>query len=343
LPITIKDIAKKAGVSHTTVSRALNNNPVISPQTRKRIQKLAQQMGYTPNTVAQSLLTRRTGTVGMVVTTIADPFIVRVVEGVEEIAQQAGYSIFLATSHNNPAREMEVVKTLHRRRVDAIIVAASRVGELYASQLDQIQVPIVLINNQGEGKYLYSVTIDDNLGARLAVEHLLDLGHRRIAYISTANRPKSSQQRLISYQTTLHAVGIIPDPKLVITPTVRGDFYRGQTSLEPLLRAGATGVFCYNDLTAIGLLVACAQQGVAVPNRLSVIGYDDIQESLYVSPQLTTIRQPSFRLGELAMGMVLDLLDDKQVQDQMMFGELVVRASTAPPQIVKEQKKEFVI
>ena len=130
MPVTIKDIAREAGVSHTTVSRALKGNPAISAETTAKIQKLAQQMGYTPSAVAQSLLSQRTLTIGMVVTTIADPFVVQVVEGVEQVAQSAGYSVFLTTSHNNPDQEIAVVKTLHRRRVDAIIVTSSRVGSL---------------------------------------------------------------------------------------------------------------------------------------------------------------------------------------------------------------------
>lgn len=330
MPITIKDIAKAAGVSHTTVSRALNDNPVISPKTANRIRELAQEMGYTPNTMARGLLSQNTHTIGLVVTSIADPFVIPVIEGVESVAQNAGYSIFLlATSHNDPAHEVTVVKSLQHRWVDAIIVTASRVGSLYHSQLNQIQVPIVLINNQEEGQYLYSVAVDDKQGPRLAVEHLLELGHRRIGYVSTANRPKSSRQRLAGYETALKRAGLTPEPNLIISPKIKGDFKRGQASLEPLLKAGATAVFCYNDLTAIGLLTACYQQGIAVPHHLSVIGYDDIEAATYVSPQLTTIRQQTFRLGQLAMEMTLDLLTNKTVQDQIIPCELVVRGSTA--------------
>jgi len=189
VPVTIKDIAKAAGVSHTTVSRALNGNPAISAETTTRIRNLAQQMGYTPSAVAQSLLSQQTWTIGMVITTIADPFVAQVVQGVEQVAQAADYSVFLTSSHNNPQQELAVVETLQRRRVDAIIVTSSRVGSLYSSQLDQIQVPIVLINNQEEGEYLRSVAVDDEQGSQLAVEHLIALGHRRIGYIGTINRP----------------------------------------------------------------------------------------------------------------------------------------------------------
>lgn len=334
MTVTIKDIAKAAGVSHTTVSRALRDSPAISSGTRTRIQELAQQMGYVPSAVAQSLISRRTQTIGMVVTTIADPFIVEIVEGAENVAQAAGYSLFLASSHNNPDQEVAVVETFHRRRVDAIIVTSSRVGSLYSSQLDQIEIPIVLINNQEEGEYLYSVSVDDIHGAHLVVEYLVSLGHRRIAYISTDNRPKSNRRRLTGYQTALAQFGLTPDPALVFSPEIAGDINRAKAVLDCLLSAGVTAVFCYNDLIAIGLLIACRERGIVIPGDLSVVGFDDIEMASYVTPALTTIRQPRLRLGSCAMSMVLNLLNGLEVQDQVLEGELIGRASTAS--LIKE-------
>jgi len=327
--ITIKDIAKAAGVSHTTVSRALRGSPAISDETTARIRQLARDMGYTPSAVAQSLLSRQTQTIGVVITTIADPFTVQIVGGVEEVAQAAGYSVFLSTSHNNPEQELVVVETFHRRRVDAIIVISSRVGSVYSSRLDQIQVPIVLVNNQEEGDYLHSVAVDDISAAQLAIEHLISLGHRRIGYIGTATRPKSNRRRLDGYQAAFRQAGIPFDPVLIRSPEADSDIERGQAGLGHLKAAKATAVFCYNDLTAIGLLMACRQHNVAVPYELSIVGFDDIEPALYVTPPLTTIRQPRTKLGQLATKMVLDLLNEREVQDQILDCELVVRKSTA--------------
>jgi DNA-binding LacI/PurR family transcriptional regulator len=330
VPVTIKDIAKAAGVSHTTVSRALKNNPAISPETTENIRQLARDMGYVPSAVAQSLLSRRTYTVGMVVTTIADPFIVQVVEGAEQTAQKLGYSIFLSSSHNNPDQEMAVVEMFQRRRVDAIVVTSSRVGSLYSARLAQIQVPIVLINNQAEGEFLYSVAVDDLQGAQLAVEHLINLGHRHISYIGTTDRPKSNGRRLAGYITALSQAGInlnlTPMPSIPVT----GDFELGQAALKLLLETGTTAVFCYNDRIAIGLLTACYQHHIAVPGQLSIVGFDDIELTLSVVPPLTTVHQPRLQLGQLAMQMVFDLLDGQDVQDQLLPCELVVRQTTAP-------------
>ena len=331
MAITIKDVARAAGVSHTTVSRALRGSSAISAETTARIQSLAQQMGYVPSAVAQSLISRRTRTIGMVVTTIADPFIVEIVEGAESVAQAAGYSLFLASSHNDPDREVKVVETFHRRRVDAIIVTSSRVGSLYSSQLDQIAIPIVLINNQEEGEYLYSVSVNDVHGAHLVVEHLYNLGHRRIGYIGTNTRPKSNRRRLTGYQTALAQLGLTPDPALVLSPDIEADVDRAKAVLDALVAAGATAVFCYNDLTAVGLLMACCQREVKVPGDLSVAGFDDIEIASYVTPALTTVRQPRSQLGAFAMSMALNLLNGKQVHDQTLEGELIVRKSTGRP------------
>jgi DNA-binding LacI/PurR family transcriptional regulator len=328
VPVTIKDIARVAGVSHTTVSRALKGNPAISSETTDRIQQLARQMGYVPSAVAQSLLSRRTHTVGVVVTSIADPFVVQVVEGIEQVAQDAGYSVFLSCCYNDPEREVAVVETFQRRRVDAIIVTASRVGSLYSFQLDKIRVPIVLINNQEEGEYLHSVAIDDMQGAQLAVEHLLALDHRQIGYIGTNGRPKSNERRLVGYQIALERVGLPVNPALIILQAGYGDLEQGQAGLDALMANGATAVFCYNDRTAIGLLMACRQRGVSVPKQLSVIGFDDIEPVLYTTPPLTTVHQPRLKLGQLAMSMVLKLLNGEKTQDQVLPCELVVREST---------------
>ena len=328
MPVTIKDIAKAAGVSHTTVSRALNGNPAISAETTTRIRNLAQQMGYTPSAVAQSLLSQQTWTIGMVITTIADPFVAQVVQGVEQVAQAADYSVFLTSSHNNPQQELAVVETLQRRRVDAIIVTSSRVGSLYSSQLDQIQVPIVLINNQEEGEYLRSVAVDDEQGSQLAVEHLIALGHRRIGYIGTNNRPGSNRRRIAGYKAALRAAGIDFDPDFIINPTAQADLDRGQAGLSLYHSLRATAIFCYNDLMAIGLLMACRQHGVVVPDHLSVVGFDDIEAAQYVSPPLTTVSQPRLKLGQLAMKMTLDLLGEEDVHDLVLACELVVRKSS---------------
>jgi LacI family transcriptional regulator/LacI family repressor for deo operon, udp, cdd, tsx, nupC, and nupG len=234
-------------------------------------------------------------------------------------------------SHNNPTQELAVVETFRRRRVDAIIVTSSRIGRLYSTLLDAFQIPVVLVNNEEEGRYLYSVAADDVQGGQLAVEHLIRMGHRRIGYLGAPNRPKSNRRRLSGYQQVCQQADLEVGPKLMPVTEAEDDFTRGQTALPHFLAADATAVFCYNDMTAIGLIAACHQAGISVPKHLSIVGFDDIEPALYTTPALTTIRQPRSMLGELAMKMVLDLLQQHEAGNRRLPCELIVRGSTAQP------------
>lgn len=335
-PVSIQDIARSAGVSHSTVSRALHDSSLISPEVRQRIQRLAQEMGYTPNAVAQSLKGRRTNTVGLVVTTIADPFLARVVRGIEDVAQAAKVSVFLSAAYNNPERELAVIETFHRRRVDGVISAASQIRGPYVHRLMQIRIPVVLINQQanpGE-EQLLAVDGDDYGGARQAVEHLLSLGHQAIGYLGVADRFQSSQRRLAGYSDALALAGIALEPKHIrVSPPMMqsDDVAEGKRLAPELLSAGVTAVFCYNDMIAVGVLTKCRELGIAVPERLSIVGYDDVEIAQYVTPPLTTVHQPKLRLGETAMRMLLGLLEGEPVQSQCLPTDLVVRGSSAPP------------
>jgi LacI family transcriptional regulator len=334
-PISIEDIARRAGVSHSTVSRALRDNRLISTEVRERIQQLAREMGYVPNAIAQSLQTQRTKTIGVVVTSLADPFFAEVVNGVEEMAKPAGFSVILSTSHNNIEQEMAVIETFHRRRVDGILVADSYISIQHRTHLASIKVPTVLINNQAEKQadLLHSVAVDDKLGARLAVEHLLKLGHRSIGYLGAGNRIGSNQRRLEGYQEALAAAGIALQKDWVAvtsndTPREE-DIIVGKEFLPRLLSFGITALFCYNDTIAVGALLACRELDLQVPRELSIVGFDDITLGRYMIPPLTTIHQPMVEIGRAAMQMLMDLLDGSPVQDLIFSPRLVERKSTA--------------
>jgi len=338
--ISIQDIAQAAGVSHTTVSRALRDSPLISAEVRERIQRMAQEMGYIPNAVAQSLRGERTNTIGLVVTTIADPFVGRVVRGIEEAAQQDNLSLFLSVSNNSPDREVAVIETFRRRRVDGIIVAAAQLTAQHEKRLASASLPTVLINHQAETRpeHLNSVSVDDYSGGLIAARHLLELGHRSIGYLGAANRPRSNRARLQGYRDALRAAGITPrdDWERNAPPEHHyhtDDVRDGQAMLPALVEAGVTAVFCCNDMMAVGALMACRVLGIAVPEQLSIVGFDDIELAQFVTPPLTTIHQPKLRLGQLAMEMLLDLLAGRPVEDHVLPTELVVRASTAAPPV----------
>ena len=344
-PVSIQDIAEAAGVSHSTVSRALRDTGLISREVRQRIQQLAQEMGYTPNAVAQSLKERRTNTVGLVITSISDPFLGRVVRGLEDVARAANVSVFLSISDNDPDREMEIIETFQRRRVDGVISSTSQLHGPYLERLVELSIPTVMINQQAEGdvEHIHFVDCNDYAGAQQMVEHLLGLGHRRIGYLGVGSRSASNQRRLKGFCDSLATSGVHPEEGWIKAPqspylSHADDVHIGQTMLPALLAAGVTAVFCYNDMVAVGALMACRDLAIRVPEQMSVVGYDDVEIAAYMTPPLTTIHQPKLRLGEMAMQMLLDLLDGCPVQNQVLPAELVVRKSSgvapvAPPQV----------
>lgn len=329
--VSIKDIARAARVSHPTVSRALRHSPLVNRETAERIRLIASRMGYWPNAVARGLVTKRTGTIGVVVTTIADPFIGEVVSGIEELANHEGYSVFLANSNADPTREIKVVQSFQEHRVDGILVAASRVGALYVPLLSQLKVPIVLINNQHPGEFVHSVLIDNVAASTIAVQHLTQLGHRRIAYVGDRLGLQSDTERFDGYRRAL----ALSDCPLVPELVVHGDGKPegGRLAMENLLMLPErpTAVFCYNDMSAIGALSRIRAHGLRVPDDISVVGFDDLFVASYTDPPLTTIRQPKQPMGRMAMEILLKLLSGASHQTSIrMSGELIVRESTAP-------------
>ncbi len=327
--VSIKDIAKAAGVSHSTVSRALSDSPLVAEATRHRIRRIAHKFGFSPNAIARGLVTRQTRAVGVVVTRITDPFAGEVVRGIEDIAVENGYRVFLTMSHADREREINLVKTLRESRVDGIIVAASRVGTLYKPLLTKIGVPIVLINSQQQGRYMHSVSVDNALGAETAARFLISQGHRVIAYLGGPNDHSSQHERLSGFRRALAQAHLPFDPSLVQTGT--GQIDGGEQVARFLTRSPAPTAFCcYNDMTAIGALAALKRCGRRVPDDISLVGFDDIEFASYVDPPLTTIRQPKDEMGRLAMRMLLDLLQGKPITNIMVTGELIVRESTRP-------------
>lgn len=294
-------------------------------------------MGYTPDAVAKSLQTRRTHIIGLVVTSIGDPFFADLVKGVEEVARSAGFSVFLNSSHNDPNQEIQVIETFHRQRVDGILVGSSRIGTNHLERLARINVPVVLVNSQAEGDhdFLHSIAVDDRVGARRAVEHLIGLGHRRIGYIGVTNRPRSNMRRMKGYRDALSAADIAIDPTCIhvieLDPAAEdGDVGAGRLATGRLLENGVTAIFGYNDMVAVGALLACREAAVPVPQRVSVVGFDDIEIARYVEPSLSSVAQPKRQMGSSAMKMIIDLLGEKAVANQIIEPKVIQRDSTGP-------------
>ncbi len=333
---SIEDIARVAGVSPSTVSRALRDDARISVETRARVRRLAGELGYVPNGVARGLRERRTNTVGLVVTSIADPFWADVLHGAEGAARPSGIGVLLSSAYEDPAQELVAIERFYQHRVDGILIADSRLGARDAARLTSVPVPTVLVNSQVDEprEGLRSVSIDDYAGAQLATEHLLSLGHRRIGFLGVGNRPRSHRRRSEAWRAALRAAGIAPDPAWLVVPdadtSLEDDAAAGEALLPRLLDAGVTAISCYNDMVAIGALVGCRARGIAVPDELSIVGFDDVPIARYVAPPLTTIHQPRAELGGRAMALLLDLLVGEAGADAVITPTLVVRGSTGP-------------
>ncbi|MFN8474829.1 MAG: LacI family DNA-binding transcriptional regulator [Anaerolineae bacterium] len=313
MSISIKDIARIAGVSHSTVSRALRYSPVVNADTAESIRRIAADLGYTPSAIARGLVHGRTYTLGFVVSRIAHPFMSEVVEAVSARAQERGYDLIVVGAGDSQ-HEVAAVRMLRERRVDGILVQASRVGEQYTSLLDEIGVPIVLINNQAGGRTIYSVACDHVAGARLGVRHLLAHGHTRIGHLPGPTGATAAEERQRGWMETLREAGLTPDAALLAPPPLTAwTPEEGVTQTLDLLRRPdpPTAIFCYNDIAAIGALRAARMTGRDVPRDLSIVGFDDILLAGFTDPPLTTVAQPTEALGQVAVEMILALIDEK--------------------------------
>jgi DNA-binding LacI/PurR family transcriptional regulator len=327
---SIKDIARMAQVSHPTVSRALRNSPLVNPQTAEKIRKIASEAGYQASAVARGLVMRRTRTVGLVVTSIADPFISGVVRGVEQTARDLGYSVMLADSNADPVREQKIVQSFAEQRLDGIIVTSSRVGALYLPMLEAMRVPIMLINNQYPGAFVHAVMIRNVEGARATVNHLIQLGHRRIAYLGDQFGYQSDVERMSGYREALGAATIPFQAELVVHGDSRTEAAIGAMGRLLDLQEPPTAVCCYNDMTALGAIHAIHARRLRVPEDVSVTGFDDLFFAPYLQPPLTTVRQPVHRMGQLAMENLVKLISgEESVAHVKVDAELVIRQSTA--------------
>jgi LacI family transcriptional regulator/LacI family repressor for deo operon, udp, cdd, tsx, nupC, and nupG len=327
-PVSIKDIARAAGVSPSTVSRALRNHPRIGKDTTSRIHQLAKDLRYTPSLPARSLVTRDTTTIGLVISHASDPFLGRLVEGVEEAARLSGYSVLLISAYRDADRERGVVQALYERRVTGVIVTGSQIDAGYLELRERFPMPIVLINCPD---YPYSVSADNEMGASQAVEHLVELGHRRIGYLANPQSCGTDLARLTGYKKVLAEHGIPFDERLVAggDGTLRAGAQAARQLLS--LSQAPTALFCFNDMAAMGAIHALSRADRSVPGDCSVIGFDDLELSAYCSPPLTTVRQPTCRMGQRAMDLLLGLIQGQSAaQAEVLPATLVVRESTGP-------------
>lgn len=338
MPATIKDIAKRAGVSHSTVSRALRGNPLISDETTERIRLIAQEMGYHPSAAARSLKTNQTGALGVIVRNIDDPFFSEILQGIEDVAQSEGYSLFISSSQNKTDRERLIVKAMREHRVDGVIICSTVFGASQSRELVEHSVPIVVVNNQAAEDYRYAIHHDDVDGSRQITRHLIELGHRRIAYLGNSISGRTTLDRQSGFQQEMQSAGR-PVPPGYIHQVPGGEPEHGLAGVDHFLDLAdrPTALVCFNDMMAIGVLKGLQQATVRVPEDVSVTGFDNIVLSAYTHPPLTTFDQPKHFIGAEAARLLLNMLrpdsekDTTKLRSQTLKGRLLVRASTAAP------------
>ena len=338
MPVTIKDIAKKAGVSHTTVSRALNGNHSIPERTTLVIREIAKEMGYLPSAAARGLKTKKSNAVGVIVSRIDNPYFGEILQGIEEVLQQTGYSLFIASSHLDFSSEKNIVQAFAEHRVDGVIICSVTFKPSHASLLKQYGMPIVVINNQSQEEYQCSIAHDDVDGARSITRHLLQLGHERIAYIGNLQAERVNEDRLLGYKAEIQKAGLEVDDALIVN-CEGSEIENGMQGMTQLLASDKqpTAVFCFNDLMAIGALTILNQRNIAVPDEISVAGFDNIAYSAFTHPPLTTFDQPKRVIGAEAAQMLLNMLEESEEKHEsepvthIMRGHLLVRNSTGAP------------
>jgi len=329
--ITIRDVAARAGVSSTTVSHVINRTRPVSADLRARVEQAMAELGFQPNALARSLRRKRTHTLGMIVPDSANPFFAEVGRGIEDTSFAAGYSVILGNSDGDPARELLYMDLLIQKQVDGVLLAPTGSRTELAVTLQMRKIPTVVIDRDIPGASADRVHIDNAAGGYLATRHLIELGHRRIGYIGGPADRGPVPDRSAGYRQALREAGLPLDEALVVDGNFQdsGGYSGGRTLLA--LRQRPSAIFAGNDLMAIGVLAAAHEEGVPVPQELSVIGFDDIHLARYINPALTTVAQPKYELGVIAAQLLLARLGqtDLPPQRRLLQAHLVVRQSTA--------------
>jgi DNA-binding LacI/PurR family transcriptional regulator len=322
----IRDVAREAGVSHQTVSRVLNDSPAIRPATRAQVLRVIDELGYRPNPAARALVTSRSRTIGVLSSQSALYGPTTSIQAIEVAAREAGYRLSVTSITTSDYDSVRAgLDFLLSQSIDALVVLAPQVRVFEAIRELSIGVPFITLEATAldPGR---SLSVDQAGGARLAVRHLLALGHTDIVHISGPSDWIEAQARLEGYRSEMDAAGLRPRAHIVGDWTAEFGYLAG---LELLRRRDFTAVFCGNDQTALGFLHACRKAGVDVPGELSVVGFDDIPEATHFAPALTTVRQNFVEIGRRAVALLLaELAGETSLDHAPIAPELVVREST---------------
>jgi len=332
--VGIREIAEAAGVSITTVSRALTTPDRVAKETCERVQRIADELGYSPNLVARSLRSQQSGLIIVLVTNISNPMLSSCVRGAERIARELGYSVLLGDTQNDPTLEQRYISLLASRQVDGVIVMSSRLHGRVFDLILKANADAAVVNACAclDVAPCSTVGVDDVGAARSMTEHLLSLGHRRIGVVTGPAESPHSRDRMFGYRLALRAAGIQFDEALVSHAEFSMEAGGEAAAAALRLPSPPTALFCFGDLMAIGAIQRLQGMGCRVPDDISVAGFDDIDFAAFASPPLTTVRQPALEMGETAMRLLHQRITGlSEIETVTLPIELMIRGSTGRP------------
>ncbi|MCA0756599.1 LacI family transcriptional regulator [Paenibacillus sp. N4] len=337
--VTIYDIAKEAKVSVATVSRVLNDTAPVKGATRARIEELIQKYNFQPNAMARSLLKKETGIIGVIVPDLTNPFFPEVFAGAEQEAQQEGHTFLLSNSIGDYTKESEYLSILREKRVDGIIFMGGRINlkqceDHLVQELVQHAsvIPTVLVNGGLRNTDLIRVATDEAAGTALAVRHLIGLGHKQIGFIGGESHMTTTSIKLRAFRKTLKDEGLEIREEWLLPDSFSIESGKRQMLKMLDMKERPTAVFCVNDYTAIGAIKAVAEAGLAVPDDMSIVGFDDIPLAHHFIPELTTVSQQAHELGRMAVKVLKTMMNKEKVKKLTTLDpQLIVRQSTGAP------------
>jgi len=333
--MNIKDVAKRAKVSTATVSRTMNGSANVSPRTAERVRQAVEALNFYPDTNARALGSGRSSLYGLIISDITNPFFPELVKSFEDIAVLHGQEVLIANTNYDPERMKICVRRMLQRKVDGVAIMTSEMDDQLIEDFSRRNIPLVFLDTGMPAPRVSCVRIDYSAGIDAAVNHLIKLGHNRIAFISGPMRLASARMRYKAFMESTARDHLDDNPKLIQEGNHRVD--GGHDAMQRILASGArpTAVLASNDLTAIGAMGAIAEAGLRVPEDISVVGYDDIQLSAFTMPPLTTVSLPRAEIANAAFHALLnanqsDELTPVRGEEHMVLPTLVIRKSTGP-------------
>ena len=331
--VTIKDIAERAGVSMMTVSRVINNSGYVATKTRETIEQVIAELNYRPNLLARGLINKKSSFISVIVPDISNPFYGELTKGVETVARQHGYNIILSSAHWEESLEREHIEAALSRMAEGIILVLPKISSRIIAKYAQ-SIPIVLVDKYSTASTFGTIYVNQKRGVQLGIEHLISLGHTRIAYLSGSEYIYNSLIRQQGYESTLLKHGIPIDETIIF----KGDFTfeSGEQAFASMLklpkRQRPTALFAASDLMALGFIRGAVRNSLRIPEDISIVGFDDIFLASVINPPLTTVRHPYIKMGQEAMKHLLCTLGvtEESAERPVLENTLIVRETTAP-------------